>query len=230
MSTRSTVSIDGIKLYRHHDGYPLGMARALHDVITEQGSITPNTMLKTQSHNFQLTDSIYDGPPNYHYKIVTNQNNGLKYVETYQVGYNDDNDASLIFVNKKELSRFINFEFDKVDDKDYECIRTISLWSNRFHYTTRKSLLSEIKSHWEEFPRWIASGSKGNASSLVGNIARLYLTAGMWDEAENVEIAFNHLWVDIDAIRQDHLAKLERIEAIDTDMENAKKKEHDNKG
>jgi len=156
MATRGTYKLDGLShiMYNHWDNYPSGTANHLLEVAKKHHSFTWEHIVRGVSGMY-ATDSIYDGPAEYHYEISMN------YIKCYSIS----NDEKLILHSEGKIHEWINKQIAEVlEETDNADDYTLIQRNNSFYYTISQ-IQEEVETHITNALNAQNKGWTGNASS-----------------------------------------------------------------
>jgi len=183
MATRGTYKVDGKLLYNHWDNYPSGAARHFLNILKTQGSLSLKSFLKCdEGCNFDFTNSIFDGPAEWHY-VIEDEGKGSYGVEVYKIIMDESGKDKKVFKNYYELQDFININFpqnftepmgeDRNEIEENVVVKVVSKYSNNVRYSTRKDLEKELQIKLNTAQMQLLNGHTGNASYTYSEASQL---------------------------------------------------------
>jgi len=164
MATRGTYKLDGLShiMYNHWDNYPSGTANHLLEVAKNHHSFTWEHIVRGISGMYS-TDSIYDGPAEFHYEISMN------YIKCYSI----TSDDTLKLHSEGKIHEWINAQIkDALEETDNADEYTLIQRNNSFYYTIAQ-IQEEVETCITNALSSENKGWTGNASSYWQDALRL---------------------------------------------------------
>jgi hypothetical protein len=202
MATRGTYQVDGKLLYNHWDNYPQGAACHFLDILKTQGNLSLKSFMKCDERvNFEFTNSIFDGPAEYFYKL-DKKDNGEIFVTVYNIILDERGSDKLGSSTIYEMSNFINDRFKKnftepngEDKKEIEDSRVLRLESisGKISYITVKNAHGEFQRLMQEAQRNLLSGGVGNARYSYSRAKDILIALDETKGLENFEKYFSKI-------------------------------------
>ncbi len=180
MATRGTYRVDGKLLYNHWDNYPEGAALQLLECIKKHGDLKLFSVIRGMD-KIKETNSIYDGPAEYHYIIEKGT------IKCYSIPPDKDlTEYHSQGTIKECINEHIKTALEKTDNpEDYQLVET------PYGLQTISDCKKDVNEKFLRAVELYEQGHIGNSSSSFNEAFRIANVAG----------------IEIDELKKEYLEK-----------------------